>query len=70
MLVNEEEGERLETDIDFINLQDAKLHDIIFINYGVEFKRVQEIMHHYMQTVEGFEDRIRGKEQEIMDASI
>ena len=40
MLVNEEEGERLETDIDFINLQDAKLHDIIFINYGVEFKRV------------------------------
>ena len=67
---DEEEGDQTEIDLDYISLQDAKLRDIIYINYQVEFKQVQAIMHYYMQTSEGFEQRIMDKEQEIMDASI
>ncbi len=49
-------------DIDYINLQDAKLRDIIYLNYKVEFIKVQAIMHHYMETSEGFEQRMMDKE--------
>lgn len=37
---DEEEGDQTEIDLDYISLQDAKLRDIIYINYQVEFKQV------------------------------
>ena len=46
-IVADEDGNPEDVDMDTIHLQDAKMHDAIFIKYGVELKELQAITHTY-----------------------
>lgn len=69
-LISTAPAEDSESHIQQVITINAKSMDKIFFDFGVEFKEIQIAMHFYMENSEGFEERLKDKEQEILECSV